>query len=138
MALTAVVTLSQVTSANLIGFAAYQIDTFHECPIYPMAYLFEMQIRGGTSFRRHGFATRLMRELKIAAATAGAFGILLTVHLNNPAALAFYRATDFETSKISPQGRDYEIHQCMLGCGAISAEEAALEVAAWAEELGVA
>ena len=60
-----------MSPSTLVGFAAYQIDTFEECPLVPMVYLYEIQV----VHKRRGFGTRLMKEVERAGREALSSGL---------------------------------------------------------------
>lgn len=100
----------RATGDKLVGFASYRCMSQETVPV---AYLLELQLDVG--FRRQGLGSLLLRAVCGLGRAAQRRGLLLTVQLENTAALAFYDACGLEISPISPArcapaGLEYRHH----------------------------
>jgi ribosomal protein S18 acetylase RimI-like enzyme len=108
---------------DLLGFAAYRL--VHEEGVL-VAYVYELQLEVHARGMRLG--SSLLAAVEGAARTAGASGLMLTVHKTNAAARRFYEShAGFELSPLSPAmcappaaaaACDYEIMQRIWDAGA--------------------
>jgi len=89
---------SGAPGAALLGFAAWQLIT--EATVL-VAYLLEVQVEPAA--RGHQLGSELVREVERAGRSAGARGLMLTVHVANATARRLYAGPlHFEVSPISP------------------------------------
>ena len=102
---------------QLVGFAAWRLT--HEEGVL-VGYLYELQLE--TIARGMGLGSGLLSAVESAARSAGAHGVMLTVHTRNQAARRFYKSETigFQVSPMSPaacappivaEACDYEILQ---------------------------
>ena len=112
---------AQETAEDLLGFAAYRLETVRLDKLsVPIAFIYELQLRDawqGLRVRRQGYGSRLLAEVKRAGVEQGALYAMLIVHLSNKGGRAFYAARGCGVSAISPPDdaeADFEIRELEL------------------------
>ena len=83
--------------SSVAGFASFRFVTQETLSV---AYLFELHL--SSAHRRQGIGSALLEAVRAHGQHARRDGMLLTVHLANATARAFYAARGFDVSPISP------------------------------------
>mmetsp|Transcript_27309 Transcript_27309/g.31172 ORF Transcript_27309/g.31172 Transcript_27309/m.31172 type:complete len:215 (+) Transcript_27309:195-839(+) len=100
------------TNNQVIGFCHFRFDVDDDYnPSAAVLYVFELQIL--SRYRNYGIGSRLMEIIHLIAEKARMRKVMLTVFLENEAAMSFYKRLGYATDRISPsmysEDTDYEI-----------------------------